>query len=248
MRKNLCAPAMQIIIIFDLLQFKLIMEKLKLLIKGFISNLVFTSLLFICAGRVNYVQGWIFLTANLFSTLMNFFTIREDNELLRERAKPGKGIKWWDKLLLSASAVIYLVIIILAGFDSGRYNWSSDFNLTLSISGVFLMICGQVLFLSARSQNNFFSSVVRIQKERGHTVCETGIYKMVRHPGYLGMALSLMGLPLITTSSWSVIPTLFAVTLLVIRTSLEDKTLTTELEGYAQYKRKTRYKLIPLLW
>lgn len=224
------------------------MEKVKLLIKGFVTNLVFSAILFICAGRINYTQGWIFLSANILATLMNYFTIHKNSELINERSKPGEGIKSWDKLLLGLSALIYVIIIVLAGLDSGRFLWTPNFNWSISISGVILMIIGQILFLTARSQNNFFSIVVRIQKERGHVVCDTGLYKIVRHPGYLGMIISLMGLPLITTSIWSIIPTLIAIILLLIRTSLEDKTLINELDGYVEYTKKTRNKLIPLVW
>jgi len=180
--------------------------------------------------------------------LMNFFTIYKNSELLNVRSKPGEGIKSWDKLLLGLSALVYVIIIVLAGLDSGRFQGALNFNWIVSISGVILLIIGQILFLTARSQNKFFSSVVRIQKDRGHVVCDTGLYKIVRHPGYLGMMISLMGLPLITTSIWSIIPTLIAIILLLIRTSLEDKTLINELDGYAGYTRKTRNKLIPLVW
>lgn len=224
------------------------MEKVKLLIKGFVTNLVFTAILFICAGRINYTQGWIFLSINILSTLMNYFTIHKNSELINERSKLGEGIKSWDKLLLGLSALFYLIIIVLAGLDSGRFQWTPNFNWSISVSGVVLMVIGQILFLTARSQNNFFSSVVRIQKDRGHVVCDTGLYKIVRHPGYLGMIISLMGLPLITTSIWSIIPTLIAIILLLIRTSLEDKTLINELDGYAEYTKKTHNKLIPLVW
>lgn len=224
------------------------MEKVKLLMKGFVTNLVFSAILFICAGRINYTQGWIFLSINILSTLMNYFTIHKNSELINERSKLGEGIKSWDKLLLGLSALFYLIIIVLAGLDSGRFQWTPNFNWSISVSGVVLMVIGQILFLTARSQNNFFSSVVRIQKDRGHVVCDTGLYKIVRHPGYLGMIISLMGLPLITTSIWSIIPTLIAIILLLIRTSLEDKTLINELDGYAEYTKKTHNKLIPLVW
>jgi protein-S-isoprenylcysteine O-methyltransferase Ste14 len=224
------------------------MGKVKLLIKGFVTNLVFTTILFICAGRINYTQGWIFLSVNLLSTLMNYFTIYKNSELINERSNLGEGIKSWDKLLLILSALIYVIIIVLAGLDSGRFQRAQSFNWNICISGVILMVIGQILFLTARSQNNFFSTVVRIQKDRGHVVCDTGLYKVVRHPGYLGMIITLIGLPLITTSFWSAIPTLIAIILLVIRTSLEDKTLRNELDGYIEYTRKTRNKLIPLIW
>ncbi len=224
------------------------MEKVKLLIKGFVTNLVFSAILFISAGRINYTQGWIFLSTNILATLMNYFTIRKNSELINERSKPGEGIKSWDKLLLGLSALIYVVIIVLAGLDSGRFQWTLNFNWNISISGVILIVIGQILFLIARSQNKFFSSVVRIQKDRGHIVCDTGLYKIVRHPGYLGMIISLIGLPLITTSIWSIIPTLIAIILLLVRTSLEDKTLIKELDGYFEYTKKIRNKLIPLIW
>lgn len=224
------------------------MEKVKLLIKGFAINLVFTAILIICAGRINYTQGWIFLSINILSTFMNYFTIRENSELINERSKLGEGIKSWDKLLLGLSALIYVITIVLAGLDSGRFRWTQTINWNIIIAGVILNVIGQFLFLTARSQNNFFSSVVRIQKDRGHVVCDTGLYKIVRHPGYLGMIITLMGIPLITTSVWSIFPTLIAIILLLIRTSLEDRTLKNELDGYDEYTRRTRNKLIPLVW
>jgi protein-S-isoprenylcysteine O-methyltransferase Ste14 len=224
------------------------MEKVKLLMKGFVSNLVFTAILFICAGRVNYTQGWIFLAINILATLLNYFTIHKNSELMNERANLGEGIKSWDKLLLGLSALMYVITIVLAGLDSGRFQWTPNFNWGSCLSGVLFTLIGQILFLTARSQNNFFSSVVRIQKDRGHVVCDWGLYKIVRHPGYLGMIISLMGIPLITTSVWSGIPTLIAIVLLLIRTSLEDKTLINELDGYIEYTRKTRKKLIPFVW
>lgn len=224
------------------------MEKVKLLIKGFVTNIVFTAILFVCAGRINYIQGWIFLSINILSTLMNYFFIHKNIELINERSKLGDGIKSWDKLLLGISALIYVIIIVIAGFDSGRFLWTQNFNWIVCVSGVILIVFGQLLFLIARSQNNFFSSVVRIQKDRGHVVCDTGLYKLVRHPGYLGMTISLIAIPLITTSIWSVIPTFIAIILLLIRTTLEDKTLINELEGYIEYTNKTRNKLIPFVW
>jgi len=89
---------------------------------------------------------------------------------------------------------------------------------------------------------------MRIQNDRGHTVCETGPYRFVRHPGYLGMIITWIGFPLLLGSVWSIIPIVFAIILLLGRTSFEDKTLNKELKGYSQYVQKTRYKLFPELW
>jgi len=224
------------------------MIRLKLLIKGLITNIVFTTILFICAGKINYYQGWIFLSVNILTTFMNALFLDKHSDLAKERAKIGEGTKSWDKLILGLSSLIYLIIIVIAGLDSGRFLWTSQFSWNTIILGFLIMMIGQIIFLTARSQNNFFSNVVRIQKDRGQTVCDTGLYKIIRHPGYLGMILSLVSIPLITTSFWSTIPTVIAIILILIRTSLEDKTLKNELEGYLEYSKKTKYKLIPFVW
>ena len=222
--------------------------KTKFLIKVFITTLVFSSILFLCAGKINYFQGWIFLATNMISALMNFWAIRNDPELMTERSIVGEGAKSWDKLILGLSSLTYLVNIAVAGLDSGRYQWSPDFHWSIYVLGVILTISGQVIFLAARKENKYFSSVVRIQTDRGHTVCDTGVYKIVRHPGYLGMTISLASIPLITGSVWSIIPTVTAIILLFIRTYLEDETLKIELPGYAEYTQRTRQRLIPKIW
>ena len=116
------------------------------------------------------------------------------------------------------------------------------------IFGAFLMISGQGIFLRARSENKFFTTVVRIQTERGHSVCSSGPYRVIRHPGYLGMVLSTAGVPLVLDSIWSAVPSCVSVILLVVRTSLEDRTLQTSLGGYPEYAAKIRYKLLPGVW
>lgn len=104
------------------------------------------------------------------------------------------------------------------------------------------------LFLRALRENRFFSSVVRIQRERGHTVCTTGPYRWVRHPGYAGMLIGLLGSPLLLMSTWSAIPTLLFVVLTIARTYWEDAALTEELCGYRDYRASTPDRLFPGLW
>jgi protein-S-isoprenylcysteine O-methyltransferase Ste14 len=225
-----------------------VMVKIKILIRDLISCIIFSFILFLSAGRITYFQGWLFFATNIGTTLIHFFAYPKDSELIEERSKIKEDAKTWDKLLLSVSGLIYLVTIIIPGLDSGRYHWSPDFSWPVYATGIFLMIMGQIIFLRALRENKFFSSIVRIQKERGHVVCDTGIYKIVRHPGYTGMIISLLGIPFITGSAWSMSTTTVAVILIFVRTILEDKTLNNELEGYTEYIKKTRYKLIPLVW
>jgi protein-S-isoprenylcysteine O-methyltransferase Ste14 len=137
---------------------------------------------------------------------------------------------------------------ITAGLDSGRYHWSPEFHWSLSLLGIALTMSGQLLFLAAQKQNKFFSSTVRIQTDRGHTVCETGLYKIVRHPAYLGSIIQALGFPLLFGSLWSIIPISLLLFLFITRTNLEDKTLRNELNGYPEYSLKTPYRLIPYVW
>lgn len=89
---------------------------------------------------------------------------------------------------------------------------------------------------------------VRIQTNREHIVCETGLYKIVRHPAYLGSIVQALGFPLLFGSTWSILPVCILIILFLTRTFLEDKTLKNELKGYSGYCAKTRYKIIPFVW
>ena len=222
--------------------------KTKFTINAFTTSLVFSILLFIVAGRLDYWEGWIYLIANIITTLMNVLTISADSELMSERMKPGQGIELWDKKLLGISFLLFILTIVAAGLDSGRYHTALQPNWSLAAAGVLVLVSGQSIFLTARHENKFFSTVVRIQKERGHTVCDSGIYRIVRHPGYFGMMISTAGLPLILGSIWSVIPVLVSIIILCVRTVLEDNTLTKELDGYAEYAKKVRFKVLPKVW
>jgi protein-S-isoprenylcysteine O-methyltransferase Ste14 len=113
---------------------------------------------------------------------------------------------------------------------------------------VIIYLIGQTIFLWARYTNNYFSSVVRIQTDRGHTVCKEGPYRFVRHPGYVGGFLFTITIGLMLGSWWASIPQVFAALMLVWRTAREDKTLQVELPGYAQYATETRFRLVPGIW
>jgi protein-S-isoprenylcysteine O-methyltransferase Ste14 len=224
------------------------MKTFQLILKTFGISFLFFVVVFISAGRINYWQGWLYVSMNILMTLMTIIASRGNAELTSERLKPGKGIKKWDKLLLSISVLVYLIMLIVTGLDSGRFRGSPNLPLSLYILGIILTFCGHSVFLIAKRQNKFFSSVVRIQTDRGHTVCDTGLYKIIRHPGYFGMLISTLVFPLLLGSLWSIIPVVLSILILLIRTNLEDKTLINELPGYREYTQKTQYKLIPGIW
>jgi protein-S-isoprenylcysteine O-methyltransferase Ste14 len=126
-----------------------------------------------------------------------------------------------------------------------RFGWSPDFPLWANILGLFLVAAGYTLACWALVMNRFFSSVVRIQTDRGHTVCDRGPYRIVRHPGYAGNALALPGVVLALASAWTIIPAVLALIVTIVRTTLEDNTLKEELPGYFDFARRVRYRLFP---
>ena len=135
-------------------------------------------------------------------------------------------------------------MVIVAGLDH-RYNWSPEFPLWLSVAGFIIIALGYAFAAWAVVENRFFSSVVRIQTERGHVVCDTGPYRIVRHPGYTGNMLALPAMVLALSSIWTLIPAAVALFITVIRTVLEDQTLQEEWTGYRDYARRVRYRLSP---
>lgn len=210
--------------------------------------LLIPLILFLCAGDPGWWQAW------LYSLLI--FTAGIGGRIWAEKRHPGltaerqnieniQNAKAWDKVLAPLMAVsLVFPMVIVAGLDH-RYNWSSGFPLWLIVIGFILVALGYAFAAWALAENRFFSSVVRIQTDRGHVVCDTGPYRFVRHPGYAGNILPLTGIVLALGSVWALIPAAVALIITVIRTTLEDQTLQEELPGYRDYTRRVRYRLIP---
>jgi len=116
------------------------------------------------------------------------------------------------------------------------------------VLGYTLLIAGIVGLTWAESVNKFFEPTVRIQRDRGHSVIDTGPYAIVRHPGYVAACLVCSGVPLSLGSLWALIPAILSCLLLVLRTIWEDRTLRDELAGYEEYTQRVRYRLIPAVW
>jgi protein-S-isoprenylcysteine O-methyltransferase Ste14 len=222
--------------------------KAKYWIKPIVGTFVFFAILFVSAGRFNYWQGLVYLLIGVVMMILSLTVFRIDEQLLEERSKPGEGTKQWDKIILGLSFLATISMYIIAGLDSGRFHWSPPFHWSIYLSGILLTVFGQVLFLIAQKQNKFFSSTVRIQTNRDHTVCSNGLYSIVRHPGYLGSIIQAIGFPMLFGSTWSIVPVIVLIGLFIMRTSLEDRTLKNELKGYTEYAAVMRYKLIPYVW
>jgi protein-S-isoprenylcysteine O-methyltransferase Ste14 len=198
-------------------------------------------LLLLCGWDVGWWQAWVF------SLLIVAAGIGGRVWAERERAgfENTADVKPWDKVLAPLMGVsLSFPLVIVAGLDH-RFGWSPVFPTWLNIIGFILIMLGYTFAVWALAENRFFSSMVRIQTDRGHVVCDSGPYRIVRHPGYAGNILPLPGIVLALGSVWTLIPAAVALIIAAIRTALEDRTLQEELPGYRDYARRVHYRLIP---
>jgi protein-S-isoprenylcysteine O-methyltransferase Ste14 len=210
--------------------------------------LLIPLILLICGGDLGWWQAWVYSLLILAAGIGGRIWAEQRHPGLtaeRQNIETIQSAKAWDKVLAPLMAVsLVFPMVIVAGLDH-RFNWSPEFPLWLSVVGFLIIVFGYSFAAWAFVENRFFSSVVRIQTDRGHVVCDTGPYRFVRHPGYAGNILPLLGIVLALSSMWALIPAAVALIIAVIRTALEDQTLQEELPGYRDYARRVRYRLIP---
>lgn len=216
------------------------------LLKIGIFILALAAIFFLCAGRLNLVMAWVYITMVLVNTSITSLIMNP--ELIAERSGIGKDAKKWDIIpALLIGRIGPLVILIVAGLDV-RFRWSQQIPLALQIVALGIATLGLLVTDWAVVSNKFFSGVVRIQKERGHIVVTRGPYRYVRHPGYVGAILHNIATPVILSSLWGLLPAGLVVCVTIIRTALEDRTLQEELDGYKAYAKRVPYRLLPSIW
>ncbi len=217
-------------------------------IKGVTTILFILALLFVPAGTLNWPEAWLLLLLYfvMVSGVLIWMKIKAPG-LLKERMSRNKEVKSWDKIIMAAYSFLLIILLAVAGLDAVRFGWS-EVPLVAKVLGFIGYIPALIFGFLAIRENAYASDVVRIQEDRGHTVCTTGPYKFVRHPMYVGVILFILCFPLSLGSLYSFIPASLIIVLFIIRTSLEDKTLQKELPGYKDYAQKVRYRLFPGVW
>jgi len=214
--------------------------------------LLIPLILFICAWDLGWWQAWVYSLLIMAAGIGGRLWAEQRHPGLtaeRQNIETLQNAKPWDKVLAPLMAVsVGYPMVAVAGLDH-RYQWTAywigEFPLWLIVTGFILISFGYSFASWAVAENRFFSSVVRIQTDRGHVVCDTGPYRFVRHPGYAGSILPLFGIVLALGSVWTLIPAALATIISVIRTVLEDRVLLEELPGYRDYAQRVRYRLIP---
>jgi protein-S-isoprenylcysteine O-methyltransferase Ste14 len=225
-------------------------SKVKLFLT-FIYVLIFPAVLLFISGNWLWPEGWIFSIWFLgLSYLTIIYLYRYDPALLEERYRqPGSGgEKGWDKYfvyILFPSFVIWFVIMPL---DAQRFAWTTHFPVWLESLGLIFLIGSAFFLFRSYKDNAFVSPLVRIQSERDQKVVSTGVYGFVRHPMYLGGILLFLGAPLLLGSLYGLILGIFLSVLFLVRIMGEEQMLVEELEGYVDYTKKVKYRLIPYIW
>lgn len=221
------------------------------LIGSFIYLALFPVILFVLAGDWRWIEGWLFSIIFMtlcFATLLYLYFY--DPALLEERFgspfQPSQ--KGWDKVLLSLFFVDFLVWFAIMPLDAKRFHWSPTFPLWLKAIGTVLLALSIVLVFEALRENTFAAPVVKMQKERGQTVVSTGMYGVVRHPMYAGALLLFVAGPLLLGSVWGLIVSLILIVTIAVRSIGEEAMLKQELEGYSDYMRRVKWRMIPYVF
>jgi protein-S-isoprenylcysteine O-methyltransferase Ste14 len=205
---------------------------------------LFGALLFGSAGRLNIPAFWAWLSVMVFA--LPVMSMAAGSELMRERMNPPKGGK--DQLIRVLAIPIAFGHLGIAGLDVGRFHWSDNVAIPLQIWSFMALVVCLAGWAVAMRENKFFSSVIRIQRERGHRVIDTGPYGFVRHPGYAAAITATIWSGLALGSWLAVVPAVPIGVLFIRRILLEDRTLHEQLEGYKEYAQRVRYRIIPGVW
>jgi protein-S-isoprenylcysteine O-methyltransferase Ste14 len=217
----------------------------------FLALLLFVpALLFAAAGTLAWPLAWAYVVLATAASLgSRLILARKHPDTLQERAKGFKaeGTQAWDRWLVPPVIWGAIVTLIVAALDH-RFGWSWIASTPLRVGALVGAALGYGLAAWAMAENRFFYATVRLQRDRGHTVVSSGPYRLVRHPAYAGSLLATLLVPVMLGSLWAFVPAVLTAVAVVVRTGLEDRFLRRELEGYAAYAARTRWRLVWGVW
>jgi len=200
--------------------------------------------LFVSAGTAAIVTYWAYLA--IFAAVFIASFVLLDPDLARERMRPGGKRPPVSLQIFTAVLVAHWCV---AGLDHGRFHWTDTVTAWLQWLSLAALAAGYALCLWAMHVNRFFSSVVRIQTDRGQVLITSGPYAIIRHPGYLAGIIIILASGL-ALDSWLATGFLaaFSLPFLLYRAISEDRVLQAELPGYRDYARQVRWRLLPGVW
>lgn len=220
---------------------KLLLNALSKFIMGLV---LIGALLLLPAWTLAYPNAWLFIALLFIPMLiMGAVLFIKAPELLKKRLN-NKEKEKTQQGVIALSGLMFPVGFVLCALDF-RFKWS-DAPLWLVITASVLFLTGYAMYAEVMRENAYLSRTVEVQD--GQKVIDTGLYGIVRHPMYLATLLMFVPLPLILGSLWGLIPFAIYPVVTVIRILNEEKVLTSGLAGYAEYKKRVKFRLIPFVW
>ena len=222
-----------------------------MMFKGFISLIalivVMGALIFGAAGTLDFWQGWLFLASYfLASMVVSVWLIRNDPALLERRMRGGPFAEGErsQKIIMTFTSVGFIALLIVPGLDR-RFGWSRMPDAVV-ILGDALLLAGWLGILGVFRANTYAAATIQVAS--GQTVISTGPYAIVRHPMYGAALLMLLGIPIALGSWWGALVWVALLPALAWRLADEEHVLLRDLNGYADYRHKFRWRLIPYIW
>lgn len=213
-------------------------------IKYLLGVVIIALLIFLPAGSVDYWQGWLFM-ATLFVPILvaGVVMLIKSPALLESRLKAKEGQKEQD-VVVKLSGLLFVAAFVVAGLN-WRYAWLVLPDWIVWSAAVAFVLC-YLLYAEVMRENAYLSRTIEVQD--GQRVVDTGLYGVVRHPMYIATSLLFLAMPLVLASPISLLIMLLYIPLIVVRIIHEERFLRANLEGYAEYAERIRYRLIPYIW
>ncbi len=217
---------------------------LSALIKFTVGLFLVGTLLFLPAGSFGYANGWLFIGL-LFLPMMILgvvLLIKAPN--LLEKRIDAKEKENTQKSVVAISGILFVAGFVIAGLDF-RFGWSK-MPLWVVVIASAVMLVSYALYAEVMRENAFLSRTVEVQENQ--KVIDTGLYGIIRHPMYAVTIWLFLSIPLVLGSWWSLLCFVPYIAVITIRIHNEEKVLEAELEGYAEYKKRVKYRLLPFVW
>lgn len=209
--------------------------------------LVMGALVFGAAGTFDYWQAWLFLACYFAaSVVVSLWLVRNDPALLQRRMRGGPFAEGErsQKIIMTITSIGFLALLVVPGLDR-RFGWS-DMPGAIAILGDVLLFAGWFGILTVFRENSYAAATIRV--DSGQSVVSTGPYAVVRHPMYATALLMLLGIPIALGSWWGALTLVALLPALAWRLTDEERLLSRDLDGYADYRRRVRWRLLPFIW
>ncbi|MBQ6848822.1 MAG: isoprenylcysteine carboxylmethyltransferase family protein [Clostridia bacterium] len=217
---------------------------LNALIKYLLGLILVGLLVFLPAGTLCFPHGWLFMGILFVPMLILGIVLLVKSPALLEKRLDSQEKRGAQKSVTSLAAVMFLGGFIVAGLDH-RYGWSHVPAWGVVAAAV-MLLAAYALYAEVMRENAYLSRTIAVQAEQ--KVVDSGLYGIVRHPMYAVTLWLFLAIPLVLGSLWAVLCFLPYLPLIIVRILDEEKLLSAELEGYTEYKKKVKYRLIPLIW